>query len=468
MRERAEDQPFVCLILGARQVWVVSAVESYRLATSWVGAGHLVWELGAATGVTTALLAQVAEEVVAVEKAAEKIEKLRLLATEWDNVRVIECNALAERLPVAPGSRADWLFVDLGGDAPPWRTMAVAERWAEALQCERIVIRCSRLREALGSVRTIPDASCSVPPPDTDHASTLLLTQSVMAATGPQVGERLVAELAQRSYRERKRLVAAIRRLGSGALRPLARLVADSQAPLAARRTAADAISEIVGDLGGSVAATVQAGAQLSIPLRWAVLRGLEPHVRRLDELGAGRTPDGKLLLDMLTAEDEFTQFIARRQLRKQPTEAGPALAQAICLADASVGDMGAGLDALGASHAVSAQEVVAWCTAAAGPEREQAVCRRVACAVLGVADQRWAAELLRALGEMTQPATAQRVEALRAAAQRGAPPDELARRARQAVAAGVAREDLAAAIAASPHPWMRAVAALVREGGER
>jgi hypothetical protein len=129
---------------------------------------------------------------------------------------------------------------------------------------------------------------------------------------------------------------------------------------------------------------------------------------------------------------------------------------------------MGAGLDALGASHAVSAQEVVAWCTAAAGPEREQAVCRRVACAVLGVADQRWAAELLRALGEMTQPATAQRVEALRAAAQRGAPPDELARRARQAVAAGVAREDLAAAIAASPHPWMRAVAALVREGGER
>jgi len=466
MREWVGNAPFVYLTLGRRQVWVVSAVDDYRLAASWGGKEDVVWEVGAATGVTTALLAQAAKEVVAVEKAPEKRAKLRLLAAERENVQVIEGDALTESLPIPPGSRADWLFVDLGGDAPPWRTIAAAGRWAEALQCERIVVRCTKLHEALGSVQAGLDASCSVSPNGTHRASTSVLIQSVMTATGPEVAERLVAELAGGSYRERKRLVAAIRRLGSVALRPLAALVADTQALLAARRTAADAISEIVAELGG-VTAALQGEGKGSIPLQWAVMRALGQHARRLGGLSADRLPDGKLLLEMLMAEDDLTRFIARRHLRKQSTEAARALAYAICRAGASVGELVAGLDALGAFRGASAEEIAVGCTEAAGPDQELAIRRRIACAVLGVADQRWAAELLRALEGVAEPGVAQHLEALRAAAQRGARADELARRVSETVAAGVTREDVTDAIAASPHPWMRAVAAVVGEPGE-
>jgi len=486
MRRAIEGAPALHFEASGREVSVVSAVEAYRLiAASWVAQSEVVWELGAATGATTALLAQAAKEVVAVEKAPEKLEKLRRMTEEHGKVRVVAADALtaSPRDALEGDQRADWLFVDLGGDAPPWRTMAVAERWAEALACGRIVVRNTKLYEALMSCRGSADAhghsggNGILPMLHSDHAlearatqgadegvraPTPVLLEWVREATGPEVAARLVNELAGGTYRQRKRLTEALSRLGGAALVPLARLVADKTAPMVGRRAAADMISEIVA--GSSV---IPDDLQSSLPGQWAVARGLagrgrEPgssgRAARLTELVAmeqGGAVKGELLAAMVADEDEFSRFIARRQLRKRPQDAAQALAEEIGRKGLAARETARALEALGVCEGATPQQVVEWCGDAGA---------RLACAVLGVADQQWAAELLAAFAQTPQARqVAEALEALREAAQRRAKRSELERRLAKVIAAGASPEDLREAIAASPHPWMRRVAELSR-----
>lgn len=470
--------------LGEREFWVVSAVEAYRaIAGSWPQAGDVLWELGAATGVATVLAAEAASEVYAVEKAPEKLKKLQAATVGQPNVHVLDADVTAERLSIPADSYADWLLVDLGGDSPPWRTMVIADRWAAALNCTQAVVRNSALMELVTSAQPVesltgkPAAeearSPLEPPLKVQQTSTAVLRQRVLETSSADVATRLVEALEKSGFRERKRLVPAIVSLGPTALNPLARLVSDRSASLAARRSAADALRQVV-ETAEQAQADLLRGA--SIPVQWAVARARVRKRPPMEGTGAdliraeqqGKSAPGGPLLQMLTDADEFVRFIARSHLRQGGEEAAESLVAGIAEGKPTLPAVVAALDALAARGRLSAERIVRWMLEAAAPGRRSDVSRAIACACLGAADQKWALSLLSALGDAPaggRALPAEQLNALHRAAQREASAAELRRLVSEIVAAGIGADDVVAAAATSPHPWMRRVGEIVSAG---
>ena len=478
VRQRTEDVPAIHLSVAGRDVWAVSAVESYRvIAGSWPKAEHVVWELGAATGAATVLAAEVAAEVFAVEKAPEKLDKLRAATAGHENVRMLDADVMAERPSVPADSRADWLLVDLGGDAPPWRTMLVAERWAQALDCSQVVVRNSALFEAASSAaavgslteasaaRAVPDAGDAAP--GVREASTAVLRQRVLEAVSPEIAARLVDALGKSGFRERQRLVDALADVGHVALQPLVRLVGDTRASLAARRSAAEALKQVLQAIGRAEADALESP---SIPVQWALAEAEVPERPSVEGPGAdvvsaekeGKAAPATSLLRMLADEDEFVRFIARSHLRHAGPEATTALAAEMSASEITVAAMVAGLDALGVSRGLPAEQVVDRALKAAPADQRADVTRRLACACLGVADQKWASGLWSALGDRPEVKAddipVEQLKALYRAAQREPLGAEARRLVGEIVDAGVSADELSAAAASSPHGWMRQV----------
>jgi hypothetical protein len=481
-RRGAGDPAAVHFALGEREFWVVSSVEAYRvIAGSWPQGEETVWELGAATGAATVLAAEAAAEVYAVEKAPEKLEKLKAAAGDRANVHVLEVDAAAERPSIPADSRADWLLVDLGGDAPPWRTMAVAERWAAALRCSRVVIRNSTLGGLASSAEPVialtdgpePEEAPTTPEPPlkVQETSTAVLRQRVLETVCPEVATRLVDALGTSGFRERKRLVQAIVSLGHTALQPLARLVADTSASLVARRSAADALGQLVRTTGEAEGDILR---RAPIPVQWAVGRAQPserpPAAGAIAELLAadreGTSASARLLLEMLADADEFVRFIARSHLRHGDREAAKSLAAEIAAAECTLPAVVGALDALTMWRGLSAARIVKWIVEAASPDDRHQVSRTVACACLAAADQKWAASLLSALANLPSAdrggVPADQLRALHRVAQREPASAQIRRLVHETLDAGIGAEELAAAASISPHPWMRQVGEIV------
>lgn len=464
--------------LGEREAWVVSSVEAYRaIAGSWPNEQDIVWELGAATGAATVLAAEVAGDVFAVEKAHEKLVKLEAATVGKPNVHVLRADVMAEKPSLPTGSRADWLLVDLGGDAPPWRTMDVVERWASALNCRRVVVRSTKLFDMLSAMQAVESITEDAPRRDSPRpsapgrkaagTSTAVLRQRVLETASPDVATRLVSALEKSGFRERKRLVQAIVRLGHIAIQPLARLVGNTRAALAARRAAADALGQVVE--AGERAYT-EVVAKGTIPVEWALARALPAGRRAPQGLGAelaaadrerGMAP-AESVFQMLTHEDEFVRFIARGHLRKGGSAAARALTGELAAMKAPMSATVAALDALSTRLGASPEQVAKWALGAVDHQQYVDVCRVLACASLGVADQKWAVSLLSTIGDLPETreggVPVKQLRALHTRAQREPLDPELEKLVDEILDAGLAADDLAAAAAASPHPWMRHV----------
>jgi hypothetical protein len=292
-----------------------------------------------------------------------------------------------------------------------------------------------------------------------------VLRQRVLETSSTEVATRLVEALEKSGFRERKRLVPAIVGLGHVALQPLARFVGNASASLAARRSAADALRQVLQTTGEAEADILR---KASIPVQWAVARARSAEPSPVEGPGAdlvraeqdGRAAPAAPLLRMLADGDEFTRFIARSHLRQGGHEAAKALATEIAVAEPTPSALVAALDALAMWRGLSAERIVKWMLEAAGSDQLADVGRAIACACLGMADQKWAISLLSALDDAAaaEGLPTGKLRALHRAAQREPSSAEVQRLLREIVAAGISAEELSAAAATSPHPWMRRV----------
>ncbi|HJN17378.1 MAG TPA: hypothetical protein QGH10_17870 [Armatimonadota bacterium] len=423
-------------------------------AGSWPTAEEIVWEIGAATGAATVLAAAAAKQVYAVEKASEKLEKLQDATAGCDNVTLID----AEAPDAAPdGARADWLFLDVGGDAPPWRTMELAERWAEALSCERIVIR----NTAAWTFLNTADARVATgfqpvdSPADIDPT---LLVQRILDCSSRDAARKLAAGLTGAGFKARQRLVEGLVCLGPTALRPLATLVADAEAPLASRRAAAEAVRQIADRIDSD---TRRALRKESAAVEWA----LGPLASDLDTPGTQlaaaerekRTLESTKLLRILDHPDEVVRFAARQHLRDGGEGEAEKLIRTIAGEKSFFGPVIAALDAVRDVKRVDAERACEWYFDTTGAN--EATCWRFAAATLGVADAKWAQELLTALAGRTDDVPTESLAQLMRAAQKNPRGKDAVRLLDRLVKTDAPIAALATSASLSPHPWMREIA---------
>jgi len=459
-RQSEQAAAVVSFALGERTYWVVSSVDAYRaMAASWPGAEEVVWEIGAATGAATALIAKRAAEVHAVEKAPEKLAKLRLLAAGHPNLHVIEADAVAVPGDLLPAT-CNLLFLDVGGDAPPLRALGVAESWADSLRCDRVVVRNTKLQRALMSARVLgPDTSpgeaglvcgpsirrrlvCgpSTRPMVGPLPELTVLVERLMEVTAPAVAPRLVEALRNAGFRERKRLQEALARLGTAAVGPLRELVEDQAAPIEARRAAGQTMQRVIRESENSVKSIGPTEAALT---RWVSGLDIVPDAF-----------DARLLLCMLVSEDALIRHLGRSRLRKARVPEVQGLVEALFRPVETVENVIKVLDALAATGVLPAAALVELALDSA-ETAQQAVFERLFCAVFGLSDQKWGKELVAALesaGSARGIAPLPHLSALFSTLQRR---PEAARR---MLASTPFPPDLRAALAASPHPNVRSL----------
>lgn len=448
-----------------RTYWFVSEAEAYRrLAAALPKEGDVVWELGAATGAATALAAQAAQEVVAVEKAAEKLEKLAAVAEAHANVRVVEADALAK--PELPeGARADLLLVDIGGDAPPWRTMQAADSWADSLACVRVVVRNTAMAELLAgrppSPANPPVARASSPCGTTLPASDpSLLVQPVLDVVSRDTARQMVEGLREGGFTARQRLAEGLVALGPAAIRPLAGLVTDMEASPAARRAAAETLKQVTDRVERE---TQRALRHRSPALEWAL--GVTDGETAGAELAAaerkGKTPSGHALIRLLGHPDELVSALGKQALKEHGEEAARKLVLAAAEDKAFVSPTVTALDALATVKAVTAECAVEWYLESGG--RREAPWR-LAAATLGVAERQWAAEVLEEVAKRREELPVEPLQRLTRAAQGKPRGKEALRALEELVRLEAPVPMLASAAGLSPHPWMREVGEVLAE----
>lgn len=440
--------PIVRLQAEDRTVWAVSSVDVYRaIAALLPEKTDVVCEIGAAAGYATILAAQRAHLVYAVEKAPEKLDKLKLLATHQPNVRILAADASQ---PPPQEIRADLLFVDIGGDAPPWRTLAVAERWAESLHSQRVVIRNTKLWRTFLSAQALPNVEAVLTPADEPSLPALptpLLVERILELVSANTANMLAEALRDAGYRDRKHLREVLIRLGSRSLRPLVTLISDPEAPIAARRAAAEAVRGILRE-----AETVVRDVR---ECESAIVRGV------LGGQAAREAPDPPDMVRLLASEDALIRQQARKRLRRASVVEVKKLVEAVFRPVETVENVVKVLDSLGDARSIDPESVVE--TALNAPEMPQrAAYDRLVCAILGLGDQKWGKELALALESAASSrgiAHFTQVSALFSTIHMGQESQKSADLLRRAITSGIPSSDLRAALTTSPHPHVRALA---------
>ncbi|MFQ6097261.1 MAG: rRNA adenine N-6-methyltransferase family protein, partial [Armatimonadota bacterium] len=251
-----------------RAIWtnvrlhVVSDVDDYRaLATRLAGdAAGCVIELGGATGETTALLAERARRVVVVEKGRQRAQMLWRRFSGRENVVVVHADANDLDVVRATLSRAQCLFVDLGGDAPAWTTMAVVERYVRAFRPAAVVVRNTAVAQFLAATAAEPEGTSALASAPSGLSSThkpevRRAARMLAAAATPEAASHLASLLVDADARTRRAASQGLLALGAMSLSPLAAILEDRGADVRARRTAAALIVRIgtlaIADLVG-------------------------------------------------------------------------------------------------------------------------------------------------------------------------------------------------------------------------
>ncbi|MFQ6098987.1 MAG: methyltransferase domain-containing protein [Armatimonadota bacterium] len=130
----------------ACETYVCASAAAYRrLAGRLPGPDDVVIEIGASTGKATKRLAARAGRVIAVEHSDEMLELARAALEGADNVTLLKADAWDLGPVLNETSRADCVFVDIAGSAPPWSTLRLAERYRTQFRPRCLVIRNTRL-----------------------------------------------------------------------------------------------------------------------------------------------------------------------------------------------------------------------------------------------------------------------------------------------------------------------------------
>ena len=133
--------------------YVCASVTVYRkLADRLPQADDVVVELGASTGKATWRLARRARRVIAVEKSHQMVEMARVAVRGADNVTLVEGDARQLTHVLSETARADCVFVDVSGSAPPWSTLRLAEKYRRQLRPRCLVVRSTGLARFTSSV----------------------------------------------------------------------------------------------------------------------------------------------------------------------------------------------------------------------------------------------------------------------------------------------------------------------------
>ena len=127
---------------GSLEVRVCARVAAYRaLARTLPESGDTVVELGAAEGHTTGFLARRAERVIAVEKSAACLEIARDRCARRSNITWVNADAFELGEIQAHTSRADLVFLDIGGSSWAWLALKLAGMYRQMFQPRVMVIR---------------------------------------------------------------------------------------------------------------------------------------------------------------------------------------------------------------------------------------------------------------------------------------------------------------------------------------
>jgi len=111
--------------------------------------------VGAANGATTRRLARAARRVIAIEKSAAMVEELRAAVGQLPNVTLLHSDARRLGPVLAAVKRADIVFIDISGGAPPFQTAALGETYRTRLRPRILVLRNTKLNafaQSLGYV----------------------------------------------------------------------------------------------------------------------------------------------------------------------------------------------------------------------------------------------------------------------------------------------------------------------------
>jgi predicted TPR repeat methyltransferase len=134
--------------------YLCGSARAYRqLADELPQPDDVVVEIGASTGEATRRLAGRALRVIAVEQSPQMVEMARATLSDAGNVTLLQADARQLAPVLAETARADCVFVDISGSAPPWTTLRLAERYRSQLRPRCLVIRNVRLARFVSSVR---------------------------------------------------------------------------------------------------------------------------------------------------------------------------------------------------------------------------------------------------------------------------------------------------------------------------
>lgn len=134
---------------------LVASVERYRqLAKELPHREDRVVEIGASTGRTTAILAENAGSVVAVEIGEQFVLKAERSLQTLRNVDLLRMDAFDIGRVLSAAPFADTVFIDVGGDAPVEITIALARIYRAIYGPREMVIRSITLCGIMNAVAT--------------------------------------------------------------------------------------------------------------------------------------------------------------------------------------------------------------------------------------------------------------------------------------------------------------------------
>ncbi len=144
MRDENEKESCDCAVdADGLKVYLCARVSAYReLARGLAGPEDVVIEVGAAEGHTTGYLARRARRVIAVEKAAQCMQRARERCRAQDNIDWLEVDAhdLDAVRKAVPDGGVDLVFIDIGGSTRQWLALKLAGMYRQMFR-PRVLVR---------------------------------------------------------------------------------------------------------------------------------------------------------------------------------------------------------------------------------------------------------------------------------------------------------------------------------------
>ena len=134
------------------KIYLTADVKTFRhFAEELPTKDDVVLELGSSTGKTTEILAQSANRVFGVEKC-RIVGEARDNLKKFENVTIIHEDAQNIYQVFEKARRVSMVFIDVGGNVGPWRTVWLAERYMRMFSPKALVMRNNQLSGFISSL----------------------------------------------------------------------------------------------------------------------------------------------------------------------------------------------------------------------------------------------------------------------------------------------------------------------------